>query len=208
MDSPLPSQFQSLDFAVSWPPPPSLLRRVSRFYAESHRHYHTLTHIAACLDARARITNSALPEVDLALLFHDAVYEPLATDNEARSAQLLVEEGRRAWLHEGLLQRAQLLVLATQHGGASAHDSEEACIVVDADLSILGSDRPVFDEYERLVREEFAVVDDASYSAGRLAVLRGFLERPAIYSTGPGRRLWEASARRNLEASVAKLESA
>jgi predicted metal-dependent HD superfamily phosphohydrolase len=185
--------------------PASLLDRVSCRYAEPHRHYHTLTHIAACLDARAQITDSALPEVDLALLFHDAIYDPLASDNEGRSACLLVEEGRRAWLHEQRLQRARVLVLATRHGEEDVVHSEEACIVVDADLSILGSDREAFEEYERLVRREYAFVDDAAYRAGRLGVLQAFLERPSIYATGRGRQLWEARARRNLEASVASL---
>ncbi len=189
---------------LSFDCPASLLERVRARYAEPHRRYHTWAHILACLDAREQITGAALPEVDLALLFHDAVYEPLARDNEARSADLLVEEGRRAWMDEGLLQRAKVLIAATGHGGDDVIDTEEACIVVDADLSILGSDHATFQEYERLVRQEFASIDDATYAAGRSRVLRMFLERPAIYATRRGQRLWEARARENLEGSLAR----
>jgi predicted metal-dependent HD superfamily phosphohydrolase len=146
-----------------------------------------------------------LPEVDLALVFHDAIYEPLATDNEERSARLLLYEGRCAWLHESLLQRAQVLVRATAHGVGHAVDTEEACIVVDADLSILGSDPSTFEEYERLVREEFGSVDDPSYAIGRAKVLTCFLERPFIYATKRAQRLWESRARSNLERSLARL---
>jgi predicted metal-dependent HD superfamily phosphohydrolase len=202
---PLPHQIRERLASSGLDAPASLLHRLFCRYAEPHRHYHTLTHIAACLDARARITDSALPEVDLALLFHDAIYDPLATDNEERSACLLVEEGRRAWMHEELLQRAQVLVLATRHGGGSHDLSEEACIVVDADLSILGSDREAFDAYERLVRKEYAFVDDAAFRAGRLRVLQAFLERPSIYCTRRAQQHWEARARRNLETSAASL---
>jgi predicted metal-dependent HD superfamily phosphohydrolase len=122
-----------------------MLERVLRRYAEPHRRYHTWAHVRACLEARHLLTEASLPEVDLALVFHDAIYEHLATDNEERSARLLLEEGRRAWLHESLLQRAQILVRATAHGVGHAIDTEEACIVVDADLSILGSDPSSFD---------------------------------------------------------------
>jgi predicted metal-dependent HD superfamily phosphohydrolase len=186
--------------------PDSLQDRLAARYAEPHRRYHTWTHVLACLDARSQLTDAVLPEVDLALLFHDAVYEPLRSDNEARSADLLLAEGRWAWLDDRLLGRAQELVLATaHHGGAATDDSPEACIVVDADLSILGADPATFKAYERDVRAEFGMFDDASYAAGRSAVLRGFLARPAIYATRRGERLWEAQARANLERSLAGL---
>ncbi len=95
--------------------PGDLAPRVRARYAEPHRRYHSWTHVLACFDARDRITGAALPEVDLALLFHDAIYVPLAKDSEARSAQLLLDEGRRAWIDDRLLRRAQALVLATNH---------------------------------------------------------------------------------------------
>ncbi len=188
---------------ASWPA--ELLEPLASRYAEPHRRYHTWAHVLACLEARGQITRAALPEVDLALLFHDAVYDPLATDNEARSAQLLVDEGRRAWLHEDLLHRARELVLATAHGDEGPTDSEEACIVVDADLSILGAEPGTFQTYEQQVRHEYACVDDARWATGRAGVLRQFLARPAICATRRGQRLWEASARRNLEESLRRL---
>jgi predicted metal-dependent HD superfamily phosphohydrolase len=48
-------------------------------------------------------------------------------------------------------------------------------------------------------------VEDALFAAGRERVLRSFFERPSIYATRRGRRLWEAQARHNLEASLARL---
>ena len=115
---------------------------------------------------------------------------------------LLVEEGRRAWIEESVWQRAKVSVEATAHAATLRIDSEEACIVLDADLSILGEEPSRFAEYERQVREEFACIDPGSYAAGRIEVLRSFLARPSIYLTEPGRRLWESNARRNLEQSV------
>jgi predicted metal-dependent HD superfamily phosphohydrolase len=195
------------DLALSFDCPRTLLDRLARRYAEPHRRYHTLHHVRACLDARACITRAAIPEVDLALLFHDAVYDPLGKDNEAKSAALLVEEGRRAWMDERLLRRAAPLVMATRHT-PGVFETEEACIVVDADLSILGAEPAAFAGYEGLVREEYAFVDDATYAAARAAILASFLDRPAIFATRPAQRLWEAQARRNLEASLTALRAA
>jgi predicted metal-dependent HD superfamily phosphohydrolase len=106
-----------------------------------------------------------------------------------------------------LLQRAQVLVEATRHEHPCAVDSEEACIVLDADLSILGAEGPAFAAYERQVRREFATIDGAAYRTGRAKVLRAFLSRPTIYATRRGQRLWEGTARRNLEMSLAGLIS-
>jgi len=191
---------------LSFDCPASLIARLRARYDEPHRRYHTWSHIVACLDARDALTDTTTPEIDLALLFHDAVYEPFATDNEIRSGELLLEEGRRAWIDDLILQRAQRLVRATAHASAEACDSEQARIVVDADLSILGADGACFEEYERLVRDEYSLVDDAAFTTGRIAILRGFLDRPAIYSTLRARRLWEARARRNLEDSLVRLD--
>jgi predicted metal-dependent HD superfamily phosphohydrolase len=189
--------------------PASLLDRVAARYAEPHRHYHTWSHVLACLRARDAITSAAIPEVDLALVFHDAVYEPFANDNEERSADLLVEEGRRAWLDERVLQRARPLVLATKHASAEhvVDDSEEVCIVLDADLSILGADASLFDAYEVQVRKEYAAVEPRLYASARGRVLRAFLERPSVYQTRRGRTLWEESARSNIERSLARLDA-
>lgn len=179
--------------------------RVRARYDEPHRAYHTWTHVLACLEARKAIAETVSPEVDLALLFHDAIYDPLAHDNEEKSAELLREEGRRAGIDDEVLERAAELVLATKHGAVVA-SSPDACVVVDADLSILGADRETFDAYEIAVRREYAMVPADAFRAGRAKVLQQFLDRP-IFETPRGRDLWEARARANLERSLAALRS-
>ncbi|HEY2518390.1 MAG TPA: hypothetical protein VGI39_46295 [Polyangiaceae bacterium] len=189
---------------LSFDCPAPLLERLRPRYAEPHRRYHTWAHILACLKARRALTETPSMEVDLAILFHDAIYDPLRGDNEARSAALLLEEGRRAWLPERTLERAAALVGVTRHDGDTL-DSEEAGLVLDADLSILGCAPEAFATYEAQVRCEYAAVDDARYAVGRAAVLSSFLARPSIYVTRRGRRLWEAPARANLERSLRAL---
>ncbi|HET8746111.1 MAG TPA: N-methyl-D-aspartate receptor NMDAR2C subunit, partial [Ramlibacter sp.] len=58
--------------------PNGLYNQLVAAYSEAHRHYHTLQHLRACLahlDAAATLAQHPV-EVELALWFHDAVYDP------------------------------------------------------------------------------------------------------------------------------------
>jgi predicted metal-dependent HD superfamily phosphohydrolase len=179
------------------PIPQAIRARLVARYGEAHRHYHTWSHVEACLAARERIAPDAPIAVDIALWFHDAIYDPRAHDNEAQSAALMLAElGPSA-------EPAVPLVMATKH--AALPDTDEARIVVDADLSILGADLATFDAYERAVRAEYAFVLDEPFRAGRAHVLQSFVDRGTIFSTSAARALWERPARENLARSLRAL---
>lgn len=173
-------------------------------YSEAHRAYHTLQHIEECFAQFDRVHGARAPgEVGLALWFHDAIYDPRASDNEARSAEwaraVLVESGAPATTIEAV----ERLILATQHDATPQdHDAQ---IVVDIDLSILGADENRFQEYEVQVRREYQWVEENAFRRGRTDVLQAFLNRPFIYSTADFRARLGASARSNLTRSIAAL---
>lgn len=178
--------------------PTAMISRLIPRYAEPHRRYHTWSHIGACFDAIERIVGDRSQEVALALLYHDAVYDPLARagDNEERSAALLMDEGKRTGVDVEILKKACTMILATKHDAVP--ETEQACAVVDADLSILGADEETFDRYDEAIREEYAVVPDAAFATGRAEVMRRFLGREHIFATKAARDLWEAQARKNI----------
>ena len=118
-------------------------------YEEPHRRYHTVQHLDECFarldDARALAEH--IHEVELALWFHDAVYDTRRPDNEAQSAALARAEGARAGLSEAVLARVDSLILATRHDASPA--TPDATLLVDVNLAILGAPVDRFDEYER-----------------------------------------------------------
>lgn len=182
----------------------AVFARLRAAYDEPHRAYHTARHIGACLrlldDAEVAKGAAHLVEVEAALWFHDAVYDTHARDNEERSALLAEEALGSAGVAADVVARIAAHVRATR---AHVSDSADGQLVIDVDLSILGEGPEVFARFEEEIRREHAWVDEASYVAGRTAVLRGFAERPYLYATPLFRARYEARARANVAASLA-----
>lgn len=162
--------------------------------------HHTLRHVAECLDLLAQVENAPKPEaMEFAIWLHDIVYAPDRADNEMYSslfAGVMLHE-----LHMGyhLVGSVQKLIMATRDHRA---ESEAEALMVDIDLSILGSDPARYDEYAGHIRKEFSSVADKLYRAARTDVLEGFLGRKSIFLTATLRERFEAQARTNLTREI------
>jgi predicted metal-dependent HD superfamily phosphohydrolase len=167
-------------------------------YAEPARAYHTAEHIRDCLAQfdLSRHTAQQPDEVEAAIWFHDAVYLPRASDNEARSARLARTSLADAGAAAEVAQRIGELVLATQHRDIPI--DPDSALLCDIDLSILGRTPDVFDEFERQIRREYAWVPQPIYRNARAEILAGFLRRRCIYQTDFFRDRYEAPARANV----------
>jgi predicted metal-dependent HD superfamily phosphohydrolase len=166
-----------------------------------------LEHIEECLAQLASSRALALqPDViELAIWFHDAVYDPRAGDNEEQSADLARGFCHAMHLPSEVGERTAALILVTK-----AHlpgGDADAQLLVDIDLSILGQSRDRFARYEESIRQEYDCVPDAAFREGRAAVLTKFLSRAQIYSTAHFRERCEDSARANLRWSLARLSA-
>jgi predicted metal-dependent HD superfamily phosphohydrolase len=175
-------------------------------YEEPHRAYHDQRHLSEVLAAVALLAEHAhdLSAVVLAAWWHDAVYEIGADDNEEASARLATatlagwESDPDRVLHVGDLVRM------TARHAPGEHDADGK-VLSDADLAVLASPEHRYSAYVVDVRREYAAVPDVAFRAGRSALLRGLLDRPAIYRTPSAHERWEASARANLEAELRDL---
>jgi predicted metal-dependent HD superfamily phosphohydrolase len=171
-------------------------------YAELHRHYHTQQHLSECFEKVQTILPLAVhpAEVELALWFHDAIYDTQRSDNEERSASWARQSASSFRVGEDSAKRIYELIMFTCHDAVPV--GIDAQVLVDADLSILGAEPDRFDEYETQVRKEYGWVPEVMFRQGRRKILNSFLERKQIFSTLPFQELYEAQARTNLQRSL------
>lgn len=132
----------------------------------------------------------------LAVLFHDAVYRPGATDNEERSAALLLRH------QPGARRAAELIRLTAQHGRLDrAALDEDARLFLDADMAVLGAPLARYRRYAAGIRAEYApVVGEAAFNKARVVFLETLLDSRRIYLSDRFRDRLEAQARINLQA--------
>jgi predicted metal-dependent HD superfamily phosphohydrolase len=179
--------------------PDDLRQRLMVVYEQPHRHYHSLQHLQECIvhfETAMGLANHP-SEVEMALWFHDAIYDPHAKDNEQRSADWAVAELTRQGVGAASAQRVHALIMATCHRATPSDPDQQ--LLVDIDLSILGASPARFAEYDAQVRAEYDWVETGVYQTKRKTVLKGFLDRPTIYSTAFFRERYEQQARANLQ---------
>lgn len=186
-------------------PPPDLFAELERRYRETQRHYHTLRHLEECFAALddMRPAGSDTTVIELALWFHDAIYDVYRHDNEEQSAAWAASCLERAGVPRPTVDKVTALILATRHHAAGT--DPEACLLVDVDLAILGAAPPRFREYERQIRAEYAHVPDDVFAHKRRQILEDFLRRPALFATPAGHARHEVQARINLSGALARL---
>ncbi len=141
----------------------SVLKR----YEEHHRYYHTSTHLLDVVLQLSKLDNFD-DELFLAAVYHDAVYDPHANDNEEKSAALFLEEAKTASLNKLQIDSINRLILDTKTHKPS---SEKSQLLIKADLSILDQPLSKLIEYEHQIFKEFQFVDYKVYQPKRIEIL-------------------------------------
>lgn len=180
-------------------------------YTGTGRHYHDLRHIDALLEfSRAhRIALTDPAALDLALFYHDAVYEPSRSDNEAASAALAAEWLRRLGAGDDLIGKVCRYIDATKHVGGVPKVGEadpDLDHLLDFDLSVLAAEPVIYDANAVAIRREYSMYPDLLYRRGRAGVLAKLLALPSLYRTPALKVQWETRARANLARELAELQ--
>lgn len=180
-------------------------------YREPWRRYHTLQHIGELLGLlKAHRTVLVDPAaVELAIWYHDAVYDPLGAkgSNERLSEVLFAAD----WGASGgapddpLRVLVSAMIIATIDHDPASQDAPDIAWFLDFDMSILGASEARYGEYAGQVRDEYAAVPDDRYREGRSAFLRGALDKAVLFYTPAFRDLCDAAARRNMRWELEQL---
>lgn len=214
-DARLTEAFRVMRWGLGLGDDPAACETLLAHYDEPHRTYHTGAHVQACLRLYDGVRALAWrgSEIECALLYHDAIYDPQSRENEARSAALARADLERAGCAEDVIARIERAILATRtHELEGAPGDEprmltDIALVLDLDLAVLASDVKTYGVYSDGVRREYAHVSDALYRKGRGAFLRRILTRDRWYWTDELHARFEARARSNVRRELKRLEA-
>jgi predicted metal-dependent HD superfamily phosphohydrolase len=190
--------------------PGEQLAALQAAYASPPRAYHNFAHVEEVLRHYADVANgpgwTQPAEVQLAVLYHDAIYEAGHKDNEARSAELAVAHIGQ-WLPErgvDAARVAELIKLTARHGALSPGDVDrDAALFLDCDMAILAADAAIFAAYDRGIAAEYrGHVPAWLFKLNRRRFLKGLLAQERIFLSDWFHARLDAQARINLRRAV------
>lgn len=185
-------------------------RLIERKYSEPHRFYHTMEHLDNMAEEFILLGHTNIESV-IAMMFHDAVYNPRLDDNELKSASM--SDYIRKMLGLGWISGAIIgnLITATKLHEVHSHHSlkmqGDIATFLDIDLSILGQNKKLYERYMGNVRKEYDFVDQETFNNARAKFILSFLARPSIYFTNHFINKYEEEARKNLQRELNTINS-
>lgn len=167
-------------------------------YKEPQRVYHNLEHIECCLSIFDQVSHLLKnPDaVELAIWFHDAIYQLGDCNNEQLSADLFMK------LTDGLFQdnfreAVYQHIMATCHSSTQITDHDTQ-LMVDIDLSSFGLPWADFLRDSKKVRQEMNHICDTEYYQKQITFQQRLLSRPSFFYSDYFGEHYEAQARSNL----------
>lgn len=176
------------------------INKVLTAYHESHRRYHSSTHLFSVINwLRDRIRQFPDRDVNenalmIAALYHDVVFIVGAKDNEEKSAEWAAEDLRAAGVSMSYIARVVTDIMDTRHMGMPP--TTEGKLMVDADLISMST------SFEHMYANTLALLEEsdqspAQFAKGNIAFISSLLARPAIFRSAHMEQE-EARARQNI----------
>lgn len=173
-------------------------REVLAYYSEAGRHYHTPKHIEHCL-AQFDLAVDELEDADaveMAIWFHDLIFDVRADDNELQSARRFVELANDS-MDDDFKKKVYELIMATAPPRVPKTNDQE--FMLDIDLSSFGLPWADMLRDSIAVRKESPQLSDAEFFPGQRAFLEGLASREHFYFTDFFRSRIEEAARSNIK---------
>lgn len=189
-------------------------------HSEPHRHYHNIKHVYQCLAELEEwnatenksflyLQSSELLKLEVAIWFHDAIYNPFSKMNVEESMRLFMNTSYDLRLGFDYTTNAEIckLILCTEKHERTpgSYNFLMQDLMCDIDLSILGKDPVHYREYQTGISLEYSHIPIRTYSEKRTKVLESFLQRDKIYKTDRFFNLYEEQARINLQNEINEL---
>lgn len=186
-----------MGFCQGTPTAEKMWREIAEHYSSPGRYYHTLDHLDAMLRELVPFKDhfENWSAVVFAIGYHDAIYNPLNSNNEEKSAAMALARLQGIDVPEEWTNKCTQFILATKKHEAGDHEMN---LFTDADLAVLGSDNSTYNSYAKNVRREYSMYPHFLYRPGRKKVLHHFLNMERIFKTDEFAGKFEEQARVNL----------
>ncbi|CAM9664914.1 unnamed protein product [Phaeothamnion confervicola] len=139
--------------------------------------------------------------VQLAIFFHDVVYNPTSASNEEDSVLLYRAFAEEAGLAPDDVEQVSGFIMATKAHAYSGEDWDLK-LFLDLDMAVLGRKRDGYEEYARQIRAEYKHLPLGTYLRERARVLGNMLAADRIFATDGFAAQLEAAARANMASEI------
>lgn len=188
---------------------------INGYYLQEGRSYHNNKHIEDMYSKASTIksTFDYYEDVILSIIFHDIIYDEKG-NNEIRSTEKCSDFLSKYNFTPFRINKINKMILATtKHNLTSDKDTN---LLIDLDLSILGSDVNTFNNYCDNIYKEYLYMYsklpdfnlenfNSKYLKNRIKILNSFNRKSQIFGTKQFRYL-EDRAKLNISNEITKLE--
>lgn len=181
-----------------------VFHRLYSYYSSDERYYHSTGHIHFCLtqfDQVKRYLDSP-DAVEMAIWFHDVIYERGACDNEYQSA-LFFKEYVAQKLTPEFTEQVYNLILDTTHKHTPT--TQDGQYLADIDLSSMALPWQEFMRDSSNVRAECNHLCDKEFYPKQLAFLESLLARQQFFYTDFFQQQHGGQAQGNLQRLIKQL---
>ncbi len=161
------------------------MQHISDCHSEPHRHYHDMGHVKemlACVEPSLdRLSMNEAEALQLAIVWHDSVYNPLSKTNEEESFidflaeyEGLEEKYRDLPKWQAIIPMVQEMIMATKHHEYSQDMPLYLRLIIEADLARFGGTFETFWQNTMKLFREYSNVDWDAFKNGRIAFLKDY----------------------------------
>lgn len=144
-----------------------LWQEIEDNYSNKKRYYHTLQHLQNLLPLLQQVKGDIKnwDTILFSFYYHDVIYNALKRNNEEKSAEFAKIKMLLIGAPGPMIEKCVQQILATKDH--LINEDMDTNFFTDGDLSILGQEWSVYENYYKQVRKEYSLFPDLIYIPGR-----------------------------------------
>jgi len=174
-------------------------------HEDEGRYYHNLEHLNDLFTELEQASHliDDFNLVNIAVFYHDIIYNPTANNNEEKSAEFSSNHLKLMGASEQLIKSVHEAIIRTKKHSESENNNIN--LFTDADLSILATKPEDYKNYSQKIRYEYITYPSYLFDKGRIQALKQLMDTGRIFKTEYFYKLYEKQALDNLQDELKSL---